>query len=274
VDLGYLDAGRVSILVLDECHNATGNSPMAAILLDGIRQAPPEARPRVVGLTASFVNGALGDVAEKRRRLEGLLAGQIYCPQVPAEAVAGGGGGGGTRFQQLVCVREADEGALREMAERRLAKLLDPVTELLRLVKTDKLARDAGHVLVEAGRMALLAYICDGLAPAVQVKAEALAAQADADGNAHLGRRARAIVAALPGLRTKLAANAEELRRDESIVRAPEVSAKAVMLQEVVRAQFEGTQEAKGIIFVEQVRICGGIALASSSMECSRKDSP
>ena len=53
--------------------------------------------------------------------------------------------------------------------------MLDPVRDLLRLVKTDKLARDVGHVLMEAGRVALLAYICDGLAPAVQVKAEALA---------------------------------------------------------------------------------------------------
>ena len=32
---------------------------------------------------------------------------------------------------------------------------------LLCFVKTDKLARDSGHVVMEAGRAALLAYICN-----------------------------------------------------------------------------------------------------------------
>ncbi len=110
---------------------------------------------------------------------------------------------------------------------------------------------------MKAGRAALLAYMCDGLVPALRVRAEALAARAEADGDARLGSQARAIADALPEIRGRLAADAEELRRDGSAVRASEVSAKAVLLREVVRAQFEGTPGAKGIIFVEQVQTEG-----------------
>lgn len=81
----YIDIGRISLIVFDECHNACGNSPMAAVMRDGV--APYQARglpgPRILGLTASFINGNLRNMEQKRRDHEALLLSTIICPNVP-----------------------------------------------------------------------------------------------------------------------------------------------------------------------------------------------
>ena len=80
VDNHYIDPSLFSLLIFDECHHATGNSPYASIMRDVIwpvvkrqRDGSSEAVPRILGLTASFVNGTLNKIEEKRQELEVLL---------------------------------------------------------------------------------------------------------------------------------------------------------------------------------------------------------
>lgn len=77
VDWGYFQPSAFSLIIFDECHNATGNSPMAAIMLDSVSRYYASGRdglPRVLGLTASFVNGRVGAAGSsatlERKRVE------------------------------------------------------------------------------------------------------------------------------------------------------------------------------------------------------------
>jgi endoribonuclease Dicer len=74
VDMGTISPAQFALIVFDECHNATGNSPMAAICRDALwpaaRAQPAIGGSRILGLTASFVNGALRNMELKRGQLE------------------------------------------------------------------------------------------------------------------------------------------------------------------------------------------------------------
>jgi ERCC4-related helicase len=97
VDRGYIHPANFSLIVFDECHNATGNSPMAAIMMDAVSKyfeaqdihgAPT--LPRILGLTASFVSGALGStsaIEKKREVLCNLLSAKMVSPDVTEYAV-------------------------------------------------------------------------------------------------------------------------------------------------------------------------------------------
>ena len=73
----YMTMGRFSLLVFDECHNATGNSAMASVMRDAVAPYYLSLNscdsPRILGLTASFDNGNSRNLAKKRRQMETLL---------------------------------------------------------------------------------------------------------------------------------------------------------------------------------------------------------
>ncbi|OQR67288.1 endoribonuclease Dicer-like [Tropilaelaps mercedesae] len=52
---GFMSLDRVNLLVLDECHRATGDDPYVGIMKI-YKEIPTDERPRVLGLTASVVN--------------------------------------------------------------------------------------------------------------------------------------------------------------------------------------------------------------------------
>jgi len=64
-----------------------GNSPMASILRDSILITNKNDRPRIIGLTASFVNGSLNQIIEKRKTLEMLMQANIISPFIPEEII-------------------------------------------------------------------------------------------------------------------------------------------------------------------------------------------
>eukprot|EP01042_Synura_sphagnicola_P001116 gene1116-1256_t len=78
VDQGWLNPTDLSLVVFDECHNGVGNHPMAAIMRDSILRTDPKDRPRTVGLTGSFINGALTNIVEKRAALEALFNATLF----------------------------------------------------------------------------------------------------------------------------------------------------------------------------------------------------
>jgi ERCC4-related helicase len=83
VDRGFIRPSQFSLIVFDECHNAVGNSPMAAILKDSVLRASAEDRPHILGLTASFDSGAISSskIIKKRQELEALFQANIYSPE-------------------------------------------------------------------------------------------------------------------------------------------------------------------------------------------------
>jgi endoribonuclease Dicer len=81
-DHGYLPMDIFSLLIIDECHNATGKHPMARLLR--ARQVLLRHDDlRVLGLTASFVKGTLSCLEMKRKELETLLKATILSVSQP-----------------------------------------------------------------------------------------------------------------------------------------------------------------------------------------------
>ena len=87
VDQGFITPSDFSLIVFDECHNAVGNHPMAAILRDSILRAESHNRPRVLGLTASFNNGSEKNILKKRSDLESLFNANLIAPIVDDTSV-------------------------------------------------------------------------------------------------------------------------------------------------------------------------------------------
>ena len=89
VDFGFLRLNQVSIIVFDEAHGATGNSPYAAIMKDAYHPSALTAEPcpRILGLTASFVGGALKGIEQKRQDLEKLLQASLFSPDLSGVAL-------------------------------------------------------------------------------------------------------------------------------------------------------------------------------------------
>ena len=88
IEKAFISSAEFSIIVFDECHNAVGNSPMAAIMRDSVLKLPERDRPRILGLTASFVSGSTTNVAsimKKRAAMEVLFHANILSPNITAQ---------------------------------------------------------------------------------------------------------------------------------------------------------------------------------------------
>eukprot|EP00435_Cladocopium_sp_Y103_P038848 s1316_g10.t1 len=73
----FLRLSELSLIVFDECHNAVGGHPFVK---DSVEWKNRQ-QPRVLGLTASYLNGRTGDLLNRRRKLEETLRSQIWCPK-------------------------------------------------------------------------------------------------------------------------------------------------------------------------------------------------
>lgn len=88
IEKAFINPSQFSVIVFDECHNAVGNSPMAAIMRDSVLKLPERDRPRILGLTASFVSGSTSNVAsimKKRAAMEILFHANILSPNIPVQ---------------------------------------------------------------------------------------------------------------------------------------------------------------------------------------------
>ena len=85
-DKAHIHPAQFSLIVFDECHNAAGNSSMARIMRDSVLIIPDSSRPRILGLTASFVSGSTANVPaimKKRDALVTLFQATLYSPIMP-----------------------------------------------------------------------------------------------------------------------------------------------------------------------------------------------
>jgi endoribonuclease Dicer len=240
--------GRFSLLVFDECHNAVGNSPMAAVLKDAV--APYQASgfdgPRILGLTASFVNGSLNNMEKKRRQLEALMLSTIFCPNVEPKTTD-------TNFHYIQWDKRFDDGDVREFIE----KYVEEATCSIPVKDISKVVKRCTHVFDQLGRDAVLFYIDKGIEAQIKAKAKLFLDQGE---NATI-RLSTAMVQYLPILKAVLASLTKRLRTDGRIQNVPPTTLKVDKLVQLLQNDFQNHgPEHRGIVFVEQVAVVSSLA--------------
>ena len=143
---------------------AVGNNPMANIMRDGLNASGiPEADcPRVVGLTASFVNGKVENVIAKRHGLEALLHATMWAPDridlVEQRSV---------EWRQVdgwACPQNSND--LTQWAIQRVEEMLLPLSDAISpIITSHRVATQAAHVLLELGMHSFIFYLEYGIFP-------------------------------------------------------------------------------------------------------------
>ncbi|CAJ1352882.1 unnamed protein product [Effrenium voratum] len=251
VEGGFISALDFALLIFDECHNATGNSPMAAIMKDAIWKVSGQPGcPRILGLTASFVNGSLKNLEQKRQQIEALLQSKIFCPEVPSH-LAAGGSEDSSKFRYVDFPEDVPASAC-QAAEEALANLLKDFEATVGLPVKDagKLLKRSSHVLEELGVEAFQFALQHCIAPQLEAHAEQLLQL----GTEETRKIAQALQQQLPQLKTRLQSFAAAVCVDAQVKQAPKVSGKAVTLLGLLARLFSDHKEPgyRGIIFTTQ----------------------
>ena len=255
--------GNISLIVFDECHNACGNSPMAVVMRDGV--APYQARgfpgPSILGLTASFINGNLRDMEQKRRTLEALLLSTLICPEVPQKL-------SDDRFKYVRWNQMNDKGASMQAVENHVERTTHHVGNIK---ETSKVVKRCTHVYEELGSEALLFYIDKVIVEQIKAKASLLKDQ----GEYRTMRLSENMMRGLPALKNELNALRLVLSADPIVHQTAKKSPKVLSLIDLLVALFgEGDASFRGIIFVEQVALVSSLAktlndsLSSMQLRC------
>jgi len=145
---------------------------MANIMRDAINASciPEANRPRIVGLTASFVNGKTENLISKRHDLEALLLARMWAPSLDlAERRS-------HKWQRVDGWAYPQNGKdLEQWAKERVEALLSPLSNALAPIKPSaRVANDAAHVLVQLGMRACVFYLEYGIFPELETKASDL----------------------------------------------------------------------------------------------------
>ena len=242
-----VDICKFSLLVFDECHNAIGNSPMAAVLKDAV--APYQASgfddgPRILGLTASFVNGSLKNIEKKRRLLEALMLSTIFCPNVTPKTT-------GNNFHHIQWDKSFDDNDVKEVIEEYVEEAVDgiPINDISKVVKR------CIHVFDHLGRDAVMFYIDKVIVAQIKAKAKLLL------GEPKTIRLSTTMIQYLPTLKAELASLTKRLSSDSRIQKAPPTTRKANKLVQLLKDDFQNHgPEHRGIVFVEQVALVSSLA--------------
>jgi endoribonuclease Dicer len=155
----YIDIDIISLLIFDECHNVTGNSPPAAIMRDIIHPIDLHLQPRILGLTASFVNGSMKNIEGKRKTLEELMCSQIFAPNVSEYMKL-------KNFNEVLYDNvEIDEDVTISFVSEILDDLISSFNDILSFNKNNikKVVRWGTHVLTQLGLQGFIYFITNSL---------------------------------------------------------------------------------------------------------------
>jgi hypothetical protein len=154
-----------SLLIYDECHHCLGNAPMAAVMRDAVApyydhlqnarsSSISSTPPRILGLTASFVNGSLKNVSTKRQKLEALMLSTIICPNVTSRLAA-------EHFTQISSTgKNARDAVITRRQEEAIGLHVGQAIATVANVKEiTKVISRCSHVFKELGSEALKHYI-------------------------------------------------------------------------------------------------------------------
>ncbi|KAL3906764.1 MAG: hypothetical protein SGILL_009142 [Bacillariaceae sp.] len=243
-----LDIGSFSLIVFDECHHACGNSPMAQIMRDSV--APTYERcsdvPRILGLTASFINGEMKNPEKKRRKLEELMLSNVFCPQVPART-------SDDDFRSVAWSKHVME----DEVELVVKKKVEETVKSIGIKEVRKIVNNSVHVLLELGTKALQYYINKVIVAQIKSKASQLQEQTEERAKKYSNK----MLLELPALEKALEHLEQSLDTDSTFNRAPSTSLKADELIQLVQRQFsEHGQKHRGLVFVERIALVSPLA--------------
>ena len=245
----YIDISMFSLIVFDECHNACGNSPMAAVMRDAV--APHQEKgfngPRILGLTASFINGSMKNIEKKRREIETLLLSTIICPDVKNRI-------DDDRFKFISWSKARDAAVHKIAIENHVTRAVQHVEAIKEITKA---VRNCTHVFEELGCDALVFYIDKVIVNQINVKARHLKEQVDAASVRLADRMLRGI----PHLKLELKVLCQGLEADPVIQETDSMSMKVRCLIDLLIPLFrENGSGYRGIVFVERVALVSSMA--------------
>ena len=253
IDHGYVDVGDFSLVVVDECHKAVGDSPGAELLRWIASDESSRPMPRVLGLTASYANDGAktwDEFSESLHTLQAMFCAKMHVCTVPERKKP--------QFEKIeyvpsqqaveaktaavqVCqtlwheVRQANLKEPKE-AERLAMQLVELLTEL---------GRDAFEHGVEHGIVAQINGRIDNYSKIVEQKKKAEHFQGD-----------------LQKLKQSLGSALEVVKAMESLRSFYKRSPKLEALVRCLQAEFQGdvrgeAREVKscGMVFVSQVAL-------------------
>ncbi|CAE7283477.1 DCL-2 [Symbiodinium sp. CCMP2592] len=155
IDHGFFRFEDFSLFVLDECHEAKGESPAAELLWrlhcqDGGNSLAPDPNLRVMGLTASFASckaSSRDDFAALRQQLQAVMQSKMH--HVPRSGLP-------SRKMPSFHRVEYESNAGAEAAEALAGELTSEIWEELRQQgltcdSVEKVVRDLGVLLLELG---------------------------------------------------------------------------------------------------------------------------
>ena len=235
VDAAFIHTTQFSLIIFDECHSATGNSPMASFMRDIVWPiANTEGCPRIFGLTSSFVSGSLRNSGNKRQQLEAIMQAELFCPDVPDNLPK--------RWHRVFYESFDYTPAVQQLsgAVKDILASLQPFG--VPLSDPKKVVRSAGHILEQLGLSAFLIYLRQSIIPQVERHAVQIAGA--------VGPHATLLKDALPHVRLALDTKMDRLQEEAERTGVPPVSPKAEELVQLLKRV--GT-ERRIIVFVEQV---------------------
>jgi ERCC4-related helicase len=248
----FLRIDDFCLLVFDECHNAIGNSPMASIMRDAVAPYKHQTgggsgdSPRILGLTASFINGKMKDEVQKRRQLETLLLSNIYCPDVPPSTSE-------KQFRAVEWRRHALHDVVKEVVETHV----ETAAKKIKIKDASKVIKRCVHVLEELGSDALKHYIERVVVAQIRAKAKLLEKQEECVTQV----LAAAMMSSLPSIEIAVEDLAHDLAHDKIFQKAPPTTPKVDELIRILRSEFTTTDHGhNGIVFVEQVALVSPLA--------------
>ena len=299
VDAAHLDPRAFAIMVFDECHNATGQSPMVQILEDAVHSMRRQRGPcdgrhadaqcccigggciddgcdggcydqslRLLGMTASFVHGAMKNVEAKKRRMCELFGDARFILAESSSHAGGGGcggsggGGGGATSSQNSTTATTIESvpfaptcmkAWRPVVSQTLGTVLAQVGPKLK--DASKVLKRGEVVLSELGFSGFVFFIQEGVIRQLRAQAAKYRSMSKESGNPnaeHFKRMHRFLERDLPLLQEALRQAACRMARHRQRSAGPLVTDKLSKLLGILRREFDHDHEQEQ----EQVKGC------------------
>ncbi|CAL1161154.1 unnamed protein product [Cladocopium goreaui] len=231
-----------SLVILDECHQATGRHPMAETIRI-VKKLEQELRPRILGLTASFYAGKLKrkrDSEEGRLELELLLDASLFCPDVP-----------NGKQQEFKHVTWSEDVTSSEAFEAAFLKEVQVVQQL---------GQQSLEVYVKSWTQKCvvrqLKQHCEELQQIQQLPVVEERSNVEK------------LLQKLPLLQELTSQFYSHFTTRPCLTRAPKISAKVEKLSHIILKEQDegGTGGSKGIVFVEQVCVTEPLAVALSRL--------
>jgi endoribonuclease Dicer len=251
-DHGYLPMDMFSLLIIDECHNATKSHPMARLMK--ARQVLSRLDElRVLGLTASFVKGALSCIELKRKDLETLFKAAILfvVPTDDGATSATPQVHDTKQYHDVAYEREGPE--FIAMNEFKISRTIQSFVDKIRLQEPNKYKTQGWHVFTELGGEAFHYWLREGFLLALQDKAEALKS---------LPQSASHVEGLLRTIAAYRAVRIEESLEQFSPPKTKKFDKLVQLLNTLMTTQdsgdnlTEGANSSRGIIFVQQKCLC------------------